>query len=164
MTGATVAAARASERPLRSAPRGGEKAPVSEPRTIQDLQPGVPDRAGREMLAPTVKIALLAAVIACHVGVGWALTQASTTRLVVGDVAPMEVRMVAGEPLTVTASAGTVALDGERELAFEPGQSVRMTLRENAFSTVDVARCMTVAAEQGLLQAVVRPSDPPSHP
>jgi len=98
VTGATAAAARASERPLRSAPRGGEKAPVSEPRTIQDLQPGVPDRAGREMLAPTVKIALLAAVIACHVGVGWALTQASTTKLVVGDVAPMEVRMVAGEP------------------------------------------------------------------
>ncbi len=50
------------------------------------------------MLGPTVKIALLAAVIACHVGVGWALTQVSTTRLVVGDVAPMEVRMVAGEP------------------------------------------------------------------
>jgi predicted polyphosphate/ATP-dependent NAD kinase len=61
-------------------------------------------------------------------------------------------RMVADEPLAIAASAGTVALDGERELAFEPGQAVRMTLRENAFLTVDVARCMTVAAEQGLLR------------
>jgi predicted polyphosphate/ATP-dependent NAD kinase len=73
-------------------------------------------------------------------------------------------RMVAGEPLVIAATAGTVALDGERELGFAPGQTVRMTLRENAFFTVDVARCMTVAAEQGLLRAAARPSDPPSHP
>ncbi len=66
-------------------------------------------------------------------------------------------RMVAGEPLRVAAQAGTVALDGERELAFEPGQAVRMTLRENAFLTVDVGRCMTVAAEQGLLRVAPRP-------
>jgi len=32
-----------------------------------------------------------------------------------------------------------------------------MTLRENAFFTVDVARCMTVAAEQGLLRSGARP-------
>jgi predicted polyphosphate/ATP-dependent NAD kinase len=68
-------------------------------------------------------------------------------------------RMVADEPLLVDAGAGTVALDGERELAFEPGAVVRMTLRENAFLTVDAARCMTVAAEQGLLRAAPRPSD-----
>jgi predicted polyphosphate/ATP-dependent NAD kinase len=61
-------------------------------------------------------------------------------------------RMVADEPMAIAATAGTVALDGERELAFEPGQRVTMTLRENAFLTVDVARCMTVAAEQGLLR------------
>jgi predicted polyphosphate/ATP-dependent NAD kinase len=63
-------------------------------------------------------------------------------------------RMAAGEPHPIAASAGTVALDGERELTFEPGQAVRMTLRENAFLTVDVARCMTAAAEQGLLRGV----------
>lgn len=67
-------------------------------------------------------------------------------------------RMVADEPLAIAATAGTVALDGERELAFEPGQRVAMTLRENAFLTVDVARCMTVAAEQGLLRNAARPT------
>jgi len=63
--------------------------------------------------------------------------------------------MVADEPLTVQLAAGTVALDGERELAFETGQTVTMTLRENAFFTVDAARCMAVAAQQGLLRVPV---------
>ncbi|MBL8349296.1 MAG: NAD(+)/NADH kinase [Burkholderiaceae bacterium] len=85
-----------------------------------------------------------------------------------GMVRPLAIaswqRMVAGEALAVAASAGTIALDGERELGFEPGQSVHMTLRENAFFTVDVARCMTAAAEQGLLRSAPRPpSPPPTH-
>jgi len=62
-------------------------------------------------------------------------------------------RMVAGEALTVSAQAGTVALDGERELTFEPGERVTMTLREDAFHTLDVARCMAVAAREGLLRS-----------
>lgn len=66
-------------------------------------------------------------------------------------------RMVAGEALTVQQSAGTVALDGERELAFEAGQHVAVTLRENAFFTLDVARCMAVAARDGLLRTSPRP-------
>jgi len=45
-----------------------------------------------------------------------------------------------------------VALDGERELAFDPGDRVQITLRENAFPTVDVARCMQIAACEGLLR------------
>jgi predicted polyphosphate/ATP-dependent NAD kinase len=61
-------------------------------------------------------------------------------------------RMVAGEPLTVALEAGTVALDGERELAFDAGDRVRVTLHENAFFTLDVARCMAVAARDGLLR------------
>jgi hypothetical protein len=58
----------------------------------------------------------------------------------------------------VAARAGTVALDGERELAFEPGQRVQMTLRENAFLTVDVAACMAAAARDGLLRSVPSPT------
>jgi predicted polyphosphate/ATP-dependent NAD kinase len=61
-------------------------------------------------------------------------------------------RMVADEPLDVAATAGTIALDGEREWSFEPGQRVTMTLRENAFATLDVSRCMAVAARDGLLR------------
>lgn len=60
--------------------------------------------------------------------------------------------MAADEPHTVLADAGTVALDGERELAFEPGQRVTMTLREGAFATLDVARCMAAAARDGLMR------------
>ena len=85
-----------------------------------------------------------------------------------GMVRPVRIahwqRMAAGAPLAVAATAGTVALDGERELAFEPGQRVRMTLRENAFLSVDVARCMGVAAEQGLLRAAALPTSALSHP
>lgn len=61
-------------------------------------------------------------------------------------------RMVAGEPLVVARETGTVALDGERELGFEAGDRVSVTLRENAFFTLNVARCMTVAARDGLLR------------
>lgn len=51
----------------------------------------------REPLTPTVKRALLALVIFFHVGGGWALTQVEPPKLVVGDIAPMEVRMVPAE-------------------------------------------------------------------
>ena len=62
-------------------------------------------------------------------------------------------RMAPDEPLRVQQQAGTVALDGERELAFEAGDHVSVTLRENAFFTVDVARCMAAAARDGLMRA-----------
>ena len=45
-----------------------------------------------------------------------------------------------------------VALDGEREMTFDAGDRVRVTLRENAFPTVDVARCMHTAACEGLFR------------
>ena len=45
-----------------------------------------------------------------------------------------------------------IALDGERELAFGPDDRVAITLRENAFPTVDVARCMQTAAREGLFR------------
>lgn len=61
-------------------------------------------------------------------------------------------RMAPDEPFTVQQHAGTVALDGERELAFEAGDRVTVTLRENAFFTVDVARCMAAAARDALLR------------
>lgn len=60
--------------------------------------------------------------------------------------------MPAGEPFVVAQAGGIVALDGERELAFDAGDRVTITLRENAFPTVDVARCMHLAATQGLLR------------
>jgi predicted polyphosphate/ATP-dependent NAD kinase len=63
--------------------------------------------------------------------------------------------MPAGKAFPVALQAGVVALDGERELAFDAGDRVTITLRENAFPTVDVARCMHIAAAAGLFR---RPS------
>src|SRR5262249_52941267 len=70
-------------------------APVSEQHPLlprDDLPPRY-----REPLSPTAKGALAALVVFCHVGGGWALTQVEPVKLVVGDIAPMEVRMVAAE-------------------------------------------------------------------
>ena len=66
-------------------------------------------------------------------------------------------RLLPDEPLPVIQRAGMVALDGERELSFEPGQRVGVTLREAAFRTLDVARCMAVAARDGLLRTSPHP-------
>jgi len=60
--------------------------------------------------------------------------------------------MPANQPFTVVRQAGVVALDGERELTFDSGDRVQITLRENAFPTVDVAACMQLAAAQGLFR------------
>lgn len=61
------------------------------------MQTGQLPTMSREPLSPTVKRALLALVIFFHVGGGWALTQVAPVKLIVGDIAPMEVRMVAAE-------------------------------------------------------------------
>jgi protein TonB len=52
----------------------------------------------REPLSPVLKWALAALVLFFHVGGGWALTQVEPVKILVGDVAEMEVRMVAAEP------------------------------------------------------------------
>ena len=51
-----------------------------------------------EPLTPTMKRGLLALVIFFHVGGVWALTQIQPAKLVVGDVAPLEVSFVAAQP------------------------------------------------------------------
>jgi predicted polyphosphate/ATP-dependent NAD kinase len=59
--------------------------------------------------------------------------------------------MPAGQAFEPGHAGGIVALDGERELPFESGERVRLTLRANAFPTVDVSRCLHLAAQRGLL-------------
>ena len=64
--------------------------------------------------------------------------------------------MPAGRPFDVALDAGVVALDGERELTFEPGERVQLTLRADAFPTVDVPRCLQIAARDGLFHRLSR--------
>ncbi len=61
-------------------------------------------------------------------------------------------RMGADQTFCVDQQAGVVALDGERELTFDPGDVVTITLRENAFRTLDVSRCLQIAAADGLFR------------
>lgn len=87
---------------------------------------------------------------------------AATRRLeLLAPIAPGMVRPVgiahweamrAGRPHVVALPAGVVALDGEREMTFDIDDRVEITLREDAFPTVDVARCMQFAARQGLFR------------
>ncbi|BBQ01436.1 hypothetical protein BSFA1_65640 (plasmid) [Burkholderia sp. SFA1] len=65
-------------------------------------------------------------------------------------------RLVDGVPHRVKQRTGIVALDGERELAFGPGDEVTITLHENAFRSIDVAACMRYAASSGLMRQLKR--------
>ncbi|MGQ3300616.1 MAG: hypothetical protein ACT6U6_20505, partial [Reyranella sp.] len=60
------------------------------------VEPGPPGPS-REPLSTAARRGILALVIFFHVGGGWALTQVEPVKLVVGDIAPMEVRMVTAE-------------------------------------------------------------------
>lgn len=66
-------------------------------------------------------------------------------------------RMPGGQAYTVAQRAGIVALDGEREMPFDPGDHVQITLRTHAFSTLDIPRCMHIAATEGLFQNLPQP-------
>lgn len=47
---------------------------------------------------------------------------------------------------------GSIALDGERELSFKPGDDVSIELLPAAFRTVNVSACMHFAARHGLMR------------
>jgi predicted polyphosphate/ATP-dependent NAD kinase len=61
-------------------------------------------------------------------------------------------RMEPDQMFSVDQEAGVLALDGERELTFDPGDRVTVTLRERAFRTLDVSRCLQIAAAEGLFR------------
>lgn len=54
------------------------------------------------------------------------------------------------ETVTVAHRGGVVALDGERELELRPGDRLTVTLRCDAFRSIDVSGCMRAAALHGL--------------
>ncbi|WP_296650788.1 NAD(+)/NADH kinase [Paraburkholderia sp.] len=60
-------------------------------------------------------------------------------------------------PQRVQQHAGIVALDGEREMAFGKHDEVFVTLHENAFSSIDVAACMSYAAGAHLMRSGTGP-------
>lgn len=61
-------------------------------------------------------------------------------------------RLAADKPIAPEIAAGSIALDGERELAFSEQDDVSITLETGAFRTVNVGACMLYAAKRGLLR------------
>ncbi|MGI9008694.1 MAG: ATP-NAD kinase family protein [Streptosporangiaceae bacterium] len=88
-----------------------------------------------------------------------------------GLVRPVGVRefgpMRAGEVHLVDADAGVIAVDGERELTFEPGQRPEVRLRSDGPRCVDVPAVLAASARLGLLLAGRQPGaqrPPPGGP
>ena len=65
-------------------------------------------------------------------------------------------RMPAGMAFVPRLKAGSIALDGEREIFISEGQQVSVTLVDAAFHTIDVPRVMRFAAAEGLLHTKER--------
>ena len=68
-------------------------------------------------------------------------------------------RFMPGEIARPKIEAGSVALDGEREVSFSERDKVSIRIEEHAFFTVDVGACMRYAAINGLMRntAVTQP-------
>jgi hypothetical protein len=61
-------------------------------------------------------------------------------------------RVAIGESVSIDAPAGSIALDGERELELTGPTPVEVTLGMNGPSVIDVDAVMVAAAERGLLR------------
>ena len=48
--------------------------------------------------------------------------------------------------------SGSIALDGEREITFNENDNVYVTLRKDAFKTINVPACMNFAANEGIFK------------
>lgn len=81
-----------------------------------------------------------------------------TVRAAIGPGLIEPVAVAAVEPLrpdetvTVAHDGGVVALDGERELELRAGDRLTVTLRCDAFRSIDVSNCMRAAVARGLFQ------------
>lgn len=58
----------------------------------------------------------------------------------------------AGRAVAPEIAAGSIALDGERELSFNEDDDVSITLQVAAFRSVNVSACMQYAAKKGLMR------------
>ncbi|CAN5357822.1 ATP-NAD kinase family protein [soil metagenome] len=66
-------------------------------------------------------------------------------------------RLECGRPVRPELRAGSIALDGERELSFSENDEVSVTLEKNAFRTVNVSACMHYAVRKRLMRAPCLP-------
>ena len=72
------------------------------------------------------------------------------------DIAAWQ-RFLPGEVAQPKIEAGSVALDGEREVSFSERDKVTIRIEEHAFYTVDVSACMRYAATNGLMRNSATP-------
>ncbi len=84
------------------------------------LLPGGGLGPSADPLRPIARAGVLAFVIFFHVGGGWALSQVEPVKLIVGDISPMEVRMVSDAPATPDAPEQPTPEPPNLEAAVEP--------------------------------------------
>jgi hypothetical protein len=63
-------------------------------------------------------------------------------------------RMDPGSEHRIDAQAGVIAVDGERELTFEPGERPTVRLRADGPRCLDVAAVLETSARLGLLRRI----------
>jgi len=78
----------------------------------------------------------------------------------VSEIEPMQ----PGSVHSVGARAGVIAVDGERELTFEPGEQPTVQLRADGPLCVDVPAVLATSARLGLLRRPPMPSAQPGIP
>jgi predicted polyphosphate/ATP-dependent NAD kinase len=92
--------------------------------------------------------------------------EAEAERTLMAPIAPGYIRSIgirswrrtrAGIRYTPKTLAGSIALDGEREISFSERDRVSIELEENAFRTINVGASMAYAARHGLLQRAPMP-------
>ena len=72
-------------------------------------------------------------------------------------------QLLPDEAVSVAHRGGVVALDGERELELRPGDRLTITLRCDAFRSIDVSGCMRAAAHRGLFHHDHQPNERGTH-
>jgi predicted polyphosphate/ATP-dependent NAD kinase len=117
-----------------------------------------PEVIGMSAIAGLLKPVSRAEKFGLHVKLGGAreAKYAVNTPIAPGFMRGVGIRSVAklspNKSVAPEIDAGSIALDGERELSFNEADAVSVTLETNAFRTVDVRACMLYAARHGLMR------------
>lgn len=61
-------------------------------------------------------------------------------------------RLPPSQAVSPRLKSGSIAFDGEREIAFREGQHVSITLQQDAFFSINVPACLHYAAKHGLMR------------
>jgi protein TonB len=94
---------------------------------------------GREPLSLLTRRCLLAAILLLHVTLGWALITRETPKLIIGDLVPMEVRIVQAEPAPAPAEEQLQPPEDLQQPVIEPSPPIETPAVETTPPDVELA-------------------------